>query len=295
MYYEICNEPGGGFPGHASAADVDAWQEEMARVLREEMQRLNRPHLLSGQQAFTYGKKNSFPMDATFAGKTFDIVNDHPLPNTLFDGQVYEMGNFMSKELMLERVAGFCRATDSRPKPVVLDEDNTASMYRDMTGWTIHRKRAWTALLSRCHYDYIDFSITVGSEGGTPASQRAIRSWMQHLSEFMASFDFIHAQLAPEWVATYPQHLTASGLSIPGRDYVAYLADSREVEDPAAGAAIGGTVSLSLPPGVYDVRLYSPVTGEYSPAIEMKGGGKSELVLPPFKEDLVLRATRHEP
>ena len=118
---------------------------------------------------------------------------------------------------------------------------------------------------------------------------------MQHLSEFMASFDFIHAQLAPEWVATYPQHLTASGLAIPGRDYVAYLADSREIEDPAAGAAIGGTVSLSLPPGVYDVRLYSPVTGEYSPAIEVKGGGKSELILPPFKEDLVLRATRREP
>ena len=35
--------------------------------MRDEMRRLNRPHLLSGQQAFTYGAKNSFPMDATFA------------------------------------------------------------------------------------------------------------------------------------------------------------------------------------------------------------------------------------
>jgi hypothetical protein len=294
VYYEICNEPGGGLPGHASVADVDAWQEEMARVLRDEMRRLNRPHLLSGQQAFTYAEKNAFPMDATFAGKTFDIVNDHPLPNTLFDGQVYEMGNFMSKELMLDQVASFCRATDSRPKPVVLDEDNTASMYRDTTGWTIHRKRAWTALLSRCHYDYIDFSITVGSERGTAASQRAIRSWMQYLSQFMASFDFIHAKLAPDWIASYPQHLTASGLSVAGRDYVAYLADSREVVDPAAGEAIGGSVSLSLPAGSYDVRLYSPVTGEYSPAIEVTGGGKSPLVLPAFKEDIVIRATRRD-
>jgi hypothetical protein len=258
------------------------------------MRRLNRPHLLSGQQAFTYAEKNAFPMDATFAGKTFDIVNDHPLPNTLFDGQVYEMGNFMSKELMLDQVASFCRATDSRPKPVVLDEDNTASMYRDTTGWTIHRKRAWTALLSRCHYDYIDFSITVGSERGTAASQRAIRSWMQYLSQFMASFDFIHAKLAPDWIASYPQHLTASGLSVAGRDYVAYLADSREVVDPAAGEAIGGSVSLSLPAGSYDVRLYSPVTGEYSPAIEVAGGAKSPLVLPAFKEDIVIRATRRD-
>jgi hypothetical protein len=29
VYHEICNEPGGGLPGHASAADVDA-----ARYLR---------------------------------------------------------------------------------------------------------------------------------------------------------------------------------------------------------------------------------------------------------------------
>ena len=48
VYYEICNEPGGGIAGHASPADVDAWQEEMARVMREEMKRLKRPHLLSG-------------------------------------------------------------------------------------------------------------------------------------------------------------------------------------------------------------------------------------------------------
>jgi hypothetical protein len=52
---------------------------------------------------------------------------------------------------------------------------------------------------------------------------------------------------------------------------------------------------MLMPPGIYDVRLYSPVTGEYSPAIEVTGGGKSSLALPPFKEDIVLRATRREP
>ena len=30
VYYEVCNEPGGGVPGHVSPAEVDAWQEEMA-------------------------------------------------------------------------------------------------------------------------------------------------------------------------------------------------------------------------------------------------------------------------
>src|SRR5882724_11010285 len=60
VYYEICNEPGGGVPGHATPADVDAWQAEMAKVMREELQRLGRTHLLAGQQAFTYGAKNVF-------------------------------------------------------------------------------------------------------------------------------------------------------------------------------------------------------------------------------------------
>jgi len=290
VYYEICNEPGGGTPGHATSADVDAWQEEMARVMREEMRRMNRPHLLSGQQAFTYGAKNTFPMDATFLGKTFDIVNDHPLPNTLFDGHIFEMGNFMSKELMLKDVSGFCRAAYSRPKPTVLDEDNTASLYRDPTGWTIHRKRAWTALMTGCHYDYIDFSITVGSEAGTPASQAGIRSWMQHLSEFMSSFDFVHSKPSTDWIASYPDHLVASGLTASGRDYVAYLGDARELSDPDAGQVITGIVTLALPPGSFSVSLYSPATGEYSPAVRIEGGTKSTLTLLPFRQDVVVRA-----
>ena len=294
VYYEICNEPGGSVPGHATSADVDAWQTEMARVLREEMQRLNRPHLLSGQQAFNYGAENRFPMGATFASSNFDIVNDHPLPNTQFGGQTFDMGDFMSKQLRLAGVQGFCRATFAQRKPVSLDEDNAASIYRDTAGWTIHRKRAWTALLSGCHYDYIDFSITVGSEAGTPASRAAIRSWMQHLSEFMDSFDFVHSAPAPDWIAAHPQHLLVSSLSASGKDFAAYLADDRETDDPAAGESISGDVTLALPPGSYEVWLYSPVTGEYSPAIQIHGGDKSEITLPPFKQDIVVRATRSE-
>jgi len=294
VYYEICNEPGGGIAGHATSADVDTWQNEMARVMRDEMKRLNRPHLLSGQQAFTYAAKNSFPMDATFASSNFDIVNDHPLPNTQLNGKVFEMGDFMSKELKLEGVRDFCRESYSQPRPVALDEDNAASIYRDLTGWTIHRKRAWTALMSGCHYDYIDFSITVGNENGTVASREAIRTWMQHLSEFMDSFDYVHSKLASEWIVEQPAHLIVSGLSASGKDFVAYLADDREVGDATAGEPIAGRVAVMLPQGTYDFSLYSPVTGEYSPAVEVHGGEKTVITLRPFKQDTVLRATRRD-
>src|SRR5580658_4224510 len=292
VYYEICNEPGGAVPGHISPAEVDAWQEEMAAAMRDEMSKLNRPHLIAGQEAFAYSPQFRFPLDKTFAGSLVEIVNVHPLPNTVLGGRAYQLGNFMSKELMLSEVADFCRAARNQRKPAVLDEDNTASIYRDPMGWTIHRKRAWTALLNSAHYDYIDFSITVGSEAGTPASRRDIRSWMQHLSEFMASLDFLHSKPAPDWITVKPDHLVASALSIGGRDYAAYLADEREVTDSSAGHPITGQVGFTLPAGKFSVRLYSPVTGQYSPGIIIEGGKNVTLDVGPFQDDIAIRATR---
>jgi hypothetical protein len=291
IYYEICNEPGGGVKDHIPPADVDAWQVEMGRVVREELQRLNRPNLISGQQAFTYSPKFRFPFDQTYSQSLFDIVNVHPLPDTEFAGTLYQLGAFMSKDLMLPEIARFCRSVFLQKKPTVLDEDNTASMYRDLTGWTIHRKRAWTALFNGSHYDYIDFSITVGSEAGTPLSRSHIRSWFQHLSEFMSSIDYLHAALA-DWVQQVPANVTASGLAVTDRDYVAYLADNREVTDANAGQIISGTVKLQLPPGRFEVSLYSPVGGEYSPSLLLEDGAK--LVLPAFTHDIVIRAKKEE-
>lgn len=296
VYYEICNEPGGGVPGHATPADVNRWLQEMARAARREMRRLGRPHLIAGKMAFVYGAQgdpNRFPMDSSFTGEMFDIVNNHPLPETVLDGHAYDLGAFMSKELRLAQVAAFCRATTKHPKPTVLDEDNAASLYRDTTGWTIDRKRAWTALMNGCHYDLIDFSITVGSESGTSASRRELRLWMKHLSDFMRSFDLVGSGLDPGWIAGYPNNILVSGRSAPGRDYIAYLADFREVTDPSAGDTISGKITFALPPASYDVSLYSPVTGESSPLLSLDTSASQSLILPPFRQDIVVRAVRH--
>jgi hypothetical protein len=59
-----------------------------------------------------------------------------------------------------------------------MDEDNIASQYMDEVGWTIHRKRAWTSLMSGCHYDVIDFTINKYVEAGNAGAQRHIRRWM---------------------------------------------------------------------------------------------------------------------
>jgi len=292
VYYEICNEPGGGVKGHATTADVDAWQTEVARVVRAELERRHSRHLVFGSQAFGYAPKFRQKLDDAFSGRLVDVVNVHPLPDTSLGGRAFQMGNFMSKELRLAEVRDFCLAAHQRRKPTVLDEDNCASLYRDDTGWTIHRKRAWTAILSGAHYDYIDFSITVGSEAGTGASRRKIRRWMRHLSEFIHSFDFVHAKSLPQWIERKPAGLLTTGLAIDGKDYIAYLADARELSDPAAGKPISGKVPLTLPAGRFTVRLYSPTTGQYSPAVAVEGGKTVTIELLPFRHDVVIRATR---
>ncbi len=294
IYYEICNEPGGGFASHASPADVDDWQSYMGRVIREEMSRLGRVHLVAGQQAFSYKPVFRSPYDEAIAGKLFDIVNVHPLPGTVFGGTTYQLGNFMSKEMMLDGIAQFSRAVYPSAKPVVMDEDNAASMYRDLTGWTIHRKRAWTALMNGAHYDYIDFSITVGSETGTRESQAAIRSWMKHLSRFFHAFDFIPAKPMPELIRSTPANTVASALGHPGTSYIVYVADARETAEmrPEAAGTVQGKLLLDLPAGDYALRYYSPVEGTYSPALMLHGKQGAEIDLAPAQHDIALRIDR---
>jgi hypothetical protein len=292
IYYEICNEPGGGFPSEPTLSEVDAWQEAIANVLREEMRRLNFPHLLAGQNAFRYKPEFSQAFDASYSGTTLDIVNVHPLPNLILKGRKYQLGNFMSKQLQLAEFRDFFLMASKQPKPSISDEDNAASLYLDNTGWTIDRKRAWMAVMCAAHYNFIDFSIQAYMEAGTEESKRKIRTWMKNLSGFIHDFDFIHASPAQNWILSVPEHVVSAGLAIHGKDYVAYLADGREATESSAGNPISGKISLQLPEEDYRIRFYSPVSGEYSRSQGTKGGGTIELVLDPFEHDLVLRAVR---
>jgi len=75
---------------------------------------------------------------------------------------------------------------------------------------------------------------------------------------------------------------------------VAYLADGRELADPGAGDVMAGKVSIRLPDGDYELSLYSPVSGESSPGIAMKGGVQVSVALPEFRQDIVVRVMRRE-
>ena len=294
IIYEICNEPGGGFPGVADAQspdEVDEWQTALAGIIRETESGLPNKHLIAGHEAFTYHPW-AHPADKSFGPMFFDIVNVHPLPGVTYGGNRYDMGEFMSKQLCLRPFRDFCLDTFHERKPLNYDEDNVASQYKDFDGWTIHRKRAWTALMSGAHYDYIDFSIINYCETGTDASRNHIRRWMKHLSHFIRSVDLPRAVPMRNLLEEPPVHICESVLAVENEDYCIYLADERELGDPGAGELVSGNVVLALPEGSYRVAAYFPVTGLYSPSWPIAGGPGTQLVLPEFAHDIVLRITR---
>ncbi|MBM7567620.1 DUF6298 domain-containing protein [Paenibacillus sacheonensis] len=295
IIYEICNEPGGQFggaeSGHPSPAEVDLWQMAIRDEIRLTEANLPNRHLIAGQEAFTYEPWEQ-SSDYSFGDFGIEVVNMHPLPNTTYGGKSYHMGEFMSKQLNLRAVRDYCLATAGESKPLNYDEDNVASQYKDTEGWTIHRKRAWTTLLSGCHYDYIDFSINIYVETGTPESQRHIRTWLKHLSEYLHGLDLVRARPLTDVVAEEPAHTLAVVFGIPGEDYSIYLADERELADAGAGEPLETELRVRLPEGAYRVSCYSPVTGMGSPWIRIEGDANTRLSLPEFQHDLVVRVRK---
>lgn len=294
VIYEICNEPGGKYPGspdYPAQEEVDAWQSAIAGEIRRTEANLPNRHLIVGQEAFAYEPWEQ-SSDKSFGDFGIDVVNMHPLPNTTYGGKSYHMGEFMSKQLNLRPVRDYCLATAGESKPLNYDEDNVASQYKDIEGWTIHRKRAWTTLLSGCHYDYIDFSIMIYMETGTPESQKHIRVWMKHLSAFVHGLDLVRSRPLTDAVIEEPAHTLAAVFGIPGEDYSIYLADERELTEAGAGGPIETDLRVRLPEGEYRVSCYDPVTGMASPGMRLQGGAETLLALPAFRQDLVVRIRR---
>lgn len=293
VIYEICNEPGGAFPGEGNPSidEVNEWQMEIARVIRETEASLPNKHLVSGQEAFIYEPWEQLSTKS-FRDFGIDVVNMHPLPNTTYADRAFDMGQFMAKELRLRAVRDYCLATYDEPKPMNFDEDNAASQYKDFDGWTIHRKRAWATLMSGCHYDYIDFSIINYVETGTPDSQRHIRLWMKHLSEFAHSIDLARARPRTDVVTELPPHALSAVMAVDAEDYCIYLADEREMDEPGCGEPIRGQITMLLPSGGYTISCYSPTTGLYSPAMPVEVTEGVQLDLPEFRHDIVMRVRK---
>jgi hypothetical protein len=302
VFYEACNEPGGGFPapGAPTPGEVNDWLAALLAVVREADVPGPGSHLTAGQEAFAYQVAGlDEPVtdvfqfaDTTYDELDYDIVNMHPLSNMRLDGERRDLGRFMRGELRLRQLRDYCLALYGRGKPLNLDEDNAATQYKNDFGWTLHRKRAWAALLCGAHYDMIDFSIIPYLETGTPDSQTAIRSYIQHLSQFIHSFDLARAKPLPDMVTSAPDPCVALAHGDADRDVAVYLADGRERDEPGCGEKITGAIRLRLPVGSWRAGSFCPKRGTYSPRIKLDSAGDVQIDLPDFVHDIALRFER---
>ena len=291
VIFEPCNEPGAGArvdpPVTAtSQPEVNDWLDRLiARIRSVDDGR----HLIAGQEAFRYEPWDQ-PLDRSMTAMDYDIVDVHPLPGTTLGGRTYELGRFMSGDLALAEIRDFCAAAASCPKPMNLDEDNTASQFTESFGWTIHRKRAWVAVLSGCHYDLIDFTIRPGLPIGSPAATAGLRAWTRFLGEACSRWDLAGA------VATRDVSLVdgdvvciAAGLDSERRAVrLVYLADPTEGTraHPASGPV---RCRLDLPADDGQLRAYAPVDGRELPPPRRNPDGTVEIEL---VDDLLLEVRR---
>jgi hypothetical protein len=291
FYFEVCNEPFGGHPGgHASIAEVEEWEA----AIRDEESRLPRRCLIF-QVPAECGRKDT-PLESVADVPDVDAINFHDYQQLTYRGHILgPLARFMQRDLRLDRIHRLWTICHPIGKPLVFDEDNSCTNGLDPEAWTIHRKRAWTVVCSGGHYDMIDFSIqAAGGERGSPAARAHIRTWLKYLSTFIHATDFVRMMPVRDFCAATPLHTLAVTLVNPGHEYVIYVADSRELEEPGAGRPCRGTLAFELPAGVYQARLFEPVSGEYrGDAIPLQGGA-TRVELPEFVQDLVVHITSNQ-
>ena len=293
IIYEICNEPGGdnpAIPDSPTCEESNAWVGHMIKLVRSIESGMPDRHLISGQEAYTFVPAFALLTDESFDSIDFDVVTVHPTNSTVISGKWYSLGGFMSRELMLESYRDFCLEAYTKSKPMCMDEDNTASAFKDECGWTIHRKRAWTAIFCGAHYDYIDFSILPRLETGTPESQKHIRAWMGYLADYLDFVDLVNVKPAADILIKTPPGAVGSVLADNSGWVHVYLADAAEYDSPEYGRLIKNSeLVLDLKAGEYKTDAYSPVTGMFSPAITVKLGNGAPLYLPDFCHDIIIR------
>ncbi|HVX43471.1 MAG TPA: hypothetical protein VHC49_06285 [Mycobacteriales bacterium] len=294
VVFEICNEPGAGSPDIAAVEptrpeEVNAW---LSRLITTARAVDGGRHLIAGQEAFHYQPWEQ-PLDLSFSGLDYDIVNVHPLPNTTLGGNAYELGRFMSGDLNLAQLKAFCQAAARAGKPVDLDEDNAATQFTNSYGWRIHRKRAWTTVFCGCHYDMIDFTIWPGLEDGTPAAQAELRDWTWTLGRVVDRYDLADAEPWPGVRAPGQDDLVLSAVENEGT-FLVYVADARESAPDATPEPIDrAVIDVELPAGDYIVRQLQPATGAERTLTRLSvPGGRTDLTLPAFADDLLVIITR---
>lgn len=287
IYYEICNEPHGP-PVPKGETKVIAWHRHLARVIREVEDDLPKRHLIAANAHYNVETPHFMGLPTTrhedlayFEDPCIDIVNYHYISRKAVDRGL----RFYSppdKEAHAGLIWHFLRARDIYRKPLVFDETFSGIVGGSPERYAVNRAEAWEMVLSGgAGYNNLDWTFTPADETGAgvvPIADgrsldgRSLREWIAILHELLSGYDLATLVPATDLVDTdIPGVGHAASQDGPGR-MVVYLVD----DDLYTGKAFESrqvSVSLTLPPGAYGLRLLDPRTGNLSegPGLESTG------------------------
>jgi len=293
FFFEICNEPVSFNKENASVNEINEWQQSLIGHIRKLEEKMPNKHLIAITDCWEINQNGVLEAgtDKAFGEITADIVNVHPLDNIIYRGKAHDLGLFMSKRLCLSELREFCLEASEEEKPLNIDEDNIASRFMDYEGWTIHRKRAWTAILSGAHYDYIDFSIGIHCPTGTVESKKFLHKWYRNLRGFLEEMEIVAGRPLTDMVLDCPEEVLCSAFGNPGVQYNIYIADKRELGEEGCGGIIAGGISVSVIEGKYEIMFISPEEGNILSTGTLNTG-EYRIILPDFRHDIAVRLTR---
>ncbi len=304
VYYEICNEPGGG-GDHSEAMErkVTAWHARMARVLRETEAGLPNRHLIAANAHFVV--RVSGPPErpvvrhedlSYFENPDIDVVNYHYISRKAA-AEGLRFAQPSGKEAFAGLTWGFLRARDRFQKPVVFDETFSGIVRGAPERLSVNRAEAWEMILSGgAGYSNLDWSFTQADEAGSGKEPlgdgrrldwRPLRGWLDLLRGLLGRFDPVRLVPAVGLVIQDPSGCGTSAATDGAGRYVIYLVDQGVYRLEACGTRTA-TVSLTLPPGRYRARVFGPRTGAEKDLSEVRSEGVVYLEIPAFQEDVVM-------
>lgn len=249
LYYEICNEP------YWEKIPLE-WEHHMADLIVREERNLPLKHLISRNVA-NGSKEVKEPLGA------FSILNFHyPRPTP----------ECVPTNYHLNKVVG-CNETGFDG---IADEP--------------YRIQAWQFMLAGgALFNHMDVSFCAGNEagsrlqpgtdnfGGGPSLRRQIRI----LKDFIEGFDFVHMAPRNDIVQNAPNAAAIYVLAEEGRQYGIYLRNQKDTTCQS--------LTLRVPDGQYAVQFVNVCEGPIDrPQTVAAIGGRLTLDLPPFGRDLAM-------
>ncbi len=276
---EICDEAASIGTGITLAGP---WVAHMADVVIATEKKLPKKQLIAQEVEGPFGGAMDFSSDPRF-----DVVVGQYINGWIAGEAGGEMGGIRGLDVKY-----------GVNKPIELNETDYYPLNYRGDKIADSRVEAWEFIVGGgAAFNQLNGLFTVANPAGKHPDDEKMFAALRHLSEFMASFEFVKMHPDKPFVAGgLGKDEYYRALSEPGRQYAVYIHHSGERKTGSyevAPGSYGESLVLNLPAGTYQADWVDPASGRVieSKKVEPQGGNFA-LVAPKYTIDIALRINR---